>query len=94
VDERLTLPQHATRKSTDRSLRTMHQIGTELIHTAHERLAHSGEASTDFDFREKSRLDNDVAENKTSGGSDQIWPRARREEALKGRDLLSLLSTS
>ncbi|KAF8489400.1 cytochrome P450 [Gautieria morchelliformis] len=53
---------HAKRNSIDRSLRTMHQIGTELIRNAHERLAHSGEAPTDFDFRErfeKSRLDSD-----------------------------------
>lgn len=76
------LPQHAKRAITERSLGTMHQIGLDLIHTAQQRLAGSGEGPIDFDFRdgdEKLHLDH-------------IGHEGKHKNALKGRDLLSLLS--
>ena len=73
----------------------MRRIGMDLIHSAQERLARSGEAPTDFDFRdqsEKPHLDGDVLKDEILGKQSETWPKPRREAALKGRDLLSLLS--
>ena len=74
----------------------MRQIGMDLIRRAQRHLTRSGEAPVDFDFRDgyrEPRLNGDVLEDEKLGKNGQMWPREWRKEALKGRDLLSLLST-
>jgi hypothetical protein len=68
----------------------------DLIHAAQERLAHSGEALSEFDFRgrdEKAQIcsDDDV-ENDEQLGSLWTGHGPQHEKTLRGRDLLSLLS--
>lgn len=66
----------------------MRQIGLDLIYRAHERLTLSGEGPVNLDFRE-------------DGEKAPVWEESQDVEmqwrgmgggALKGRDLLSLLS--
>ena len=93
---RLILLQHANHNLTDRSLGTMHRIGMDLIHTAQERLASSGEALSDFDFRawdEEVQITRDDVETDTKlGGNVRIGHNLYHGLTVKGRDLLSLLS--
>ncbi|KAF8584689.1 cytochrome P450 [Ramaria rubella] len=86
-----------TRRSTDQALKTMHQIGIDLIRDAQQRLAASGEAVTNFDFRgqgKQSRCNDDNRNSPTLGQPDLVSGSSKGLDALKGRDLFSLLIKS
>lgn len=70
----------------------MHRIGMDLIRRAQEHLAYSKNAPVDLDFREiKEEEVQPVEQSHTVHGDRTNW-REKGEGALKGRDLLSLLS--
>ncbi|KIJ54870.1 hypothetical protein M422DRAFT_24767 [Sphaerobolus stellatus SS14] len=76
----------ASRKSNDHSLRTMREIGMGLINRAQTLIMQTEKVDEDLDFREQDK--------QPSSGSSPSSFSPPSEDALKGRDLLSLLIKS